>query len=99
LRGGYRAAAVRLTLHQKGRFTVKKLLAMSLVAGILGLTTGCPATETKAPSKTTPSGTTTTHTEKDKGGKMETKTESKPDGAAPAGKTEPKTEKKTEEKK
>jgi hypothetical protein len=33
--------------HLKGRTTVKKLLAMTIVAGIIGLTTGCPANETK----------------------------------------------------
>jgi uncharacterized protein DUF3359 len=48
-----RAAAALQQFHLKGRFTVKKLLAMAIVFGIIGLTTGCPS----EPTKTKPAGT------------------------------------------
>ena len=77
---------------------MKKLFAMTLVAGILGLTTGCPATDTapaKSPSttkappaKTDPSKMDT----KAPAGAKETKMEEKKKDEAPAAKTEPKKE-------
>src|SRR5579872_18933 len=62
--GGRRGKCIRFRSQLgKDGSTVKKLLAMLLVAGLIGLTTGCPGTTTKPPSgtPTTSKTTPTTH--------------------------------------
>jgi hypothetical protein len=90
LQGKNRAAAASPRFHQKGRITVKKLLALTVVAGILGLTTGCPSDSTKKTTTGTPTSKPADKPKEDKpaadkpkeGGtapKPEAKPEAKPD--------------------
>jgi hypothetical protein len=77
-------------MHRKGEFTMKKLLALFIIGGLLGTITGCPpATSTSGPKKSE------TKIEQRKTGSGESKREEKR-GPGLEMKTE---EKKTDEKK
>jgi hypothetical protein len=55
----------------KGLFTMKKLLALTLVAGLIGLTTGCPGPESSGKKDTLKTTTKTTESHMKEGGKKE----------------------------
>jgi hypothetical protein len=94
--------ALSKTHKRKDKFTMKKLLALLVISGLLTMITGCPPATTTATKKEMPkTGTTEKKEEKKSGGepKKEEKEEKKTEEKKPGGGEVKKEEKKEEQKK